>query len=232
MQITWFGHSAFRLEFSGSVIMIDPFLSGSPVFSGDALQAAEGCTHVLLTHGHDDHIGDTAAICRETGAQLVSNPEICGHLHGQGVQNVNPGNMGGTVDCGGFTVSFTQALHSSSSNVDGRPLYLGNPMGLIIRGEGQPVVYAMGDTDVFGDMALINEFHRPEVGLVPIGDRFTMGARGAALACRRFFDFRAIVPCHFGTFPMIDQTAEKFLSEMGDDASKVVLAQHGKPFEV
>ena len=231
MQLTWFGHSAFRAELKEARILIDPFLS-NPTFTGDKHAAAAGCTHVLLTHGHDDHIGDTVEICRETGAQLVSSFEVCMWLQGQGVESINPGNHGGTVDCGAFTVSFVNAFHSSSTTKDGMPVYLGNPMGLILKAAGEPVLYHMGDTDIFGDMALINEIHRPAVGIVPIGDRFTMGAKTAALACRRFFDFRSIVPCHYGTFPMIDPDADQFLAEMGDHAGRVIVPERGQPFTV
>jgi L-ascorbate metabolism protein UlaG (beta-lactamase superfamily) len=215
MKITWFGHSAFRLDFDGHAVMIDPFLSGSPVFDGEMAEAARGATHVLLTHGHDDHLGDAAAICRDTGATLVANFEICMFLSGRGVENYSPGNSGGTVDAGGFTVSFTQALHSSSSQVGpGKgAVYLGSPNGLVVRGGGHSV-YHMGDTDIFGDMALVNELYAPDIGIVPIGDRFTMGAKSAALACRRFFGFEIVFPCHYGTFPIIDATADAFVAEM------------------
>jgi L-ascorbate metabolism protein UlaG (beta-lactamase superfamily) len=232
MKIIWLGHSAFRVEFGEARIMIDPFLSGSPSFDGDVEEVSRGATHVLLTHGHDDHVGDALAILTATGAQLVSNFEVCTWLGGQGIDNVNPGNHGGRVHCGPFTVAFVNALHSSGTTQDGRSVYLGNPMGLIVKADGEPTLYHMGDTDIFGDMALINEIHRPEIGIVPIGDRFTMGARTAALACRRFFDFRAIIPCHYGTFPIIDQTPQAFLKEMGEDAHRVVVPDIGEPVEV
>jgi L-ascorbate metabolism protein UlaG (beta-lactamase superfamily) len=232
MRLTWFGHSAFRLEFDDKVVLFDPFLTGNPRFSGDPVQASQGATHVLVTHGHADHTGDAPAICKRTGAQLVSSYEVCLFLQEQGAENINPGNHGGTVDCGGFTVSFVNALHSSSGTKDGQTVYLGNPLGLIVKAPGHPVLYHVGDTGLFGDMALIAELHRPEIGLVPIGDRFTMGAREAAIACRRFLKFRTIVPTHYGTFPIIDQTADKFLAEMGEDANKVIVAEVGKPFDV
>ena len=228
MKLTWFGHSAFRVEFGNARILIDPFLTGNPKFSGSVDEAAAGCTHVLLTHGHSDHTGDAASICKKTGAQLVGSFEVCSWLSGQGAEKINPGNHGGTLDCGGFTVSFVNALHSSSGSADGKPVYLGNPLGLIVKAEGQPVLYHLGDTDIFGDMALINEIYEPEIGLVPIGDRFTMGARTAALACKRFFKFRTVIPTHYGTFPMLDQTAEKFLKEMGEDAGKVRVPKVGE----
>ncbi len=233
MKLTWFGHSAFRIEFGGLRILIDPFLTGNPTFQSDPKQAAEGCTHVLLTHGHGDHLGDAPDILRSSGAQLVGSAEVCDWLGSQGVKNVNPGNHGGTVDCGGFTTSFVNALHSSSHDRDpAKIMYLGNPLGLIIKATGEPTLYHMGDTGIFGDMALINEIYAPEIGLVPIGDRYTMGGEMAALACTRFFNFRTVIPCHYGTFPALDQTADKFLAAMGDQAGKVLVPERGQAVEV
>jgi len=229
MKLTWFGHSAFALEFADKKILIDPFLTGNPKFQGNAEEVSAGCTHVLLTHGHDDHVGDAAAILQASGAQLVACFEICMWLVNQGVSGdqINPGNHGGTVDCGGFTTSFVNAFHSSGTTTDGASIYLGNPLGLIVKAAGEPTVYHMGDTDIFGDMALINELHAPDVGIVPIGDRFTMGAKSAALACRRFFDFKTVLPVHYGTFPILDQSADAFVSEMGPDAGTVNVLSPG-----
>ena len=190
------------------------------------------CTHVLLTHGHNDHVGDALNILKATGAQLVSTYEVCVWLSGQGVENANFANHGGTVDCGAFTTSVVQAIHSSSADVDGQITYLGNPAGLIVKAPGEPVLYHMGDTEIFGDMGLINEIHQPEIGIVPIGDRFTMGAKTAAMACQRFFTFKTVIPCHYGTFPIIDQTADAFLAAMGDDAGKVKVPAIGEAFDV
>jgi len=232
MKLTWYGHSAFSVEAGGARILIDPFLTGNPSWGKGWEEVAQGVTHILLTHGHGDHFGDTVAIQKKTGAMLVANAEICGFAGSQGVDGgkLNPGNHGGTVDCGGFTVTFVNALHSSSYGDDNT--YLGNPNGLVLHFPDGKSLYHMGDTDIFGDMALINELHRPKVGIVPIGDRFTMGGAVAALACQRFFDFETVVPCHYGTFPIIDQTADKFVEGMKGAKAKVKLATVGEAFEV
>ncbi len=155
MKITWYGQSAFRIETGKAKILIDPFIQ-NPLWDKGWEGPAEGVTHVLLTHGHNDHIGDAVAILRKTGAQLVANFEICMYLVGQGVggDKINPGNHGGTVDCGGFTTTFVNALHSSSyGNDDGSNTYLGNPAGLVLHFPEDRTLYHMGDTDIFSDMA-------------------------------------------------------------------------------
>lgn len=235
MKLTWYGHSAFRIEVGDAAILIDPFLTGNPSWGKGWEEVAEGVTHVLLTHGHGDHIGDSADILKKTGAMLVANPEICRFLVSQGVdQNrINQGNSGGTVDCGGFTVTFTQALHSSSfPGEGGENIYLGNPHGLVLHFPNGESAYHMGDTDIFSDMALINELHQPSIGIVPVGDRFTMGGAVAALACQRYFKFDKVIPCHYATFPLVEATADKFVEGMKGSATEVVVAEVGKPFEV
>ncbi|MGI9378571.1 MAG: metal-dependent hydrolase [Methyloligellaceae bacterium] len=215
MKITWFGHSCFRIECGSNVIMVDPFLSGNPTYEGTVEAATEGVTHVILTHGHDDHIGDTVEICKSSGASLIANFEICMYLNGKGVENIDPGNHGGAFDRGDFIATFVPAWHSSGTFVDGIPVYLGNAAGVVIKDkQGGKSVYHMGDTDIFGDMALINELHAPEIGIVPIGDRFTMGANRAALACQKYFNFSAIIPCHYATFDLLDQSPDQFVAEM------------------
>lgn len=235
MKMTWFGHSAFCVETGNAKILIDPFLVGNPSWGKGWEEPGKGATHVLLTHGHDDHIGNALDICKASGAQLVANFEICMYLVAKGVDGakINPGNHGGTVDCGGFTTTFVNAVHSSSTQLgDGKNLYLGNPAGLIIHAPGEKSLYHMGDTDIFGDMALINELHQPQIGLVPVGDRFTMGGAVAALACRRFFKFETVIPCHFATFGVLEPDASKFVAGMEGSGVETRLPEVGVPFEL
>ena len=232
MQITWFGHSCFRIDIGTSSILIDPFFTGNATFETAGIpvhEAAKGVTHVALTHGHEDHAGDAVRICKETGAQLLAVHELATYLAGCGVEKIDPGNTGGTLHHGDFNLTFVPAWHSASNMVDGRPVYLGACCGLVIAPRRGKTVYHMGDTAIFSDMGLINEIYRPKIGFVPIGDRFTMGANTAALACKRFFQFELIVPCHYGTFPVLDQTADRFVAEMGSDA--VFVSAVGVPFE-
>ena len=224
MKITWFGHSAFRVETGRSVLMIDPFLSGNPVFKGNAAKAAAGATHVGLTHGHDDHAGDAVAICKANGATLIAVYELAVHLAGKGVEKYEPANTGGTIYTEDFDITFVRADHSSSSG----NVYLGNPCGLMVHAKGEAkTLYHMGDTDIFGDMALINEIHKPGIGIVPMGDRFTMSPRTAAMACKRFFNFSVILPCHYKTFPLLLPTADGLVEAMGEDGHKVKVLDVG-----
>jgi L-ascorbate metabolism protein UlaG (beta-lactamase superfamily) len=213
VKITWFGHSCFRLETGNSVILVDPFLKGNPTFEQSSVpwdDATRGVTHVALTHGHSDHTGDAGEICKKFGATLFANFELAMYVKGKGAERLEPMNTGGTVASDDFELTLVNALHSSSQEV-----YLGNPNGIIIRPKNDKTVYHLGDTDMFADMALIAEFHKPSIGIVPIGDRFTMGARAAAFACKKFFAFDMILPAHYGTFPgMLDPNADKFVAEM------------------
>jgi L-ascorbate metabolism protein UlaG (beta-lactamase superfamily) len=234
MKITFHGHSALRIETGTSVIMVDPFFTGNPAAKVPWQEAAKGCTHLLLTHGHSDHVGDSLDILKATGATLVANFEICSWLNAKGVENYSPGNHGGRISFDDFDVIFTNAWHSSGDIVAGTPVYLGNPAGFIIepRHETGKTVYIAGDTGIFSDMKLINDVYKPVIGILPIGDRFTMGADQAAYACRNFFHFKAVIPCHYASFKgYVDADASKFLAAMGPDAGKVRVMTAGETGE-
>jgi len=232
MKITALGHSAFRIETGKAVILVDPFITGNPAAKPGVMDLTRDCTHVLLTHGHDDHVGDTVSICKATGATLVSNFEICNFLAGHGVKNYSPGNHGGRIGFGDFDAIFTNAWHSSARiQKDGVPIYLGNPSGFVIepKTEKGKTVYVMGDTGISHDMSLVQELYNPVVGIVPIGDRFTMGPDQAALACRKFFTFSTIIPCHYASFEgYVIPHEEPFLAAMGPDAGKVKALKSGE----
>lgn len=233
MQITWYGHSAFRLDFGGRAVLIDPFFTGNPAFTGDKAEAIKGVSHVLITHGHGDHIGDAVDIAAATGATVVTNYDLCMYLASQGLKSFEPMNTGGSVDCGGFKVSLVRADHSAGLVEMGVNFPLGSANGIVVRTEGGPTVYAMGDTDMFGDMALINEVYKPDVAFVPIGDRFTMGGDHAAFAIRKLLSgLKAAVPCHYGSFPIIDPDASKFVSALSGAATKAIVPEKNKAFDL
>jgi L-ascorbate metabolism protein UlaG (beta-lactamase superfamily) len=223
MKITWFGHSAFRLDLAGTAVLIDPFFTGNPGFEGDKAKIAEGISHILLTHGHGDHVGDTVEIAKKTGAKVVTNFELCMYLAKQAVENVDPMNTGGTTDQDGFTVTLVRADHSAALVENGVAFPLGSANGVVVKAPGQPTIYHLGDTDIFGDMGLIAELHRPDVAMVPIGDRFTMGPETAAFAVRRFLPVRAVIPCHYGSFPIIEPNADRFVAAMDGHSTQVIV---------
>lgn len=233
MKLTWYGHSAFRIEIAGAVILIDPFLTGNPVFKATVGAASAGATHVVLTHGHGDHLGDAAAIAKETGAKIIADADICSWLGRKGVQKLDPMNTGGTTDQGAFRVSYTVAHHSSATvDENGVSHALGHPHGVVIRADGEKTLYHAGDTDIFSDMALIDEIYAPKIGILPVGDRFTMNGTVAAMAARRFFHFDTVIPCHYGTFPLIDATPERFVEGMRRADAKVLVLDNGVPVDL
>lgn len=223
MKLTWFGHSAFRVDLAGASLLIDPFFTGNPAFQGDVAEAAKGVSHIVITHGHGDHIGDSLAIAEANGATVVTNFDLCMYLASQGLKAFQPMNTGGTVDLGAFSVSLVRADHSAGLVEGGVTFPLGNPNGAIIKAKGEKTLWHMGDTDIFSDMALISEIHDVEACICPIGDRFTMGGKTAALAMTRFVKPKLAIPCHYGSFPMIDANADAFLAGLkGSDVQALV----------
>lgn len=229
MKVTWLGHSAFRIDTAKAHVLVDPFLTGNPGARDiDIKETAKGVTHIALTHGHGDHIGDTIALAKETGATVIANFDLLMWLANKGVSKYDPMNTGGTVFHDGFSVTLVNALHSSAQiTEDGVSHALGSAGGLMFHFDDEPSLLHMGDTDIFSDMALIGELHQPQIGIIPIGDRFTMGGAVAALACRRYFRFEHILPAHYASFPMLDQSADVFLDALEGDRKRARVSKAG-----
>ncbi|NNL36380.1 MAG: metal-dependent hydrolase [Silicimonas sp.] len=214
MKITWLGHSGFRMEIGDQVLLIDPWLTGNPVFpEGKRADAIAGATHILLTHGHGDHTGDALALTRETGAPLVGIYDLMSHWEATEDVSVIGFNKGGTVNLGDVTVTMVSAVHSSSMGGDNGPVYAGAEAGFIIRGDGHKI-YVSGDTDIMADMGWIGEYYAPDIGILCAGGHFTMDMKAAAWAAKKFFDFKVVIPCHYKTFPLLAQTADELVSAL------------------
>ncbi len=232
MKLTWYGHSAFRVDLPGASLLIDPFFTGNPSFEGDVAAVSAGIGYIVVTHGHGDHIGDTLAIAEATGATVVTNYDLCMYLASRGLKSFQPMNTGGTVDLGAFSVTLVRADHSAGLVDSGVSFPLGNPNGAIIKAPGEKTLWHMGDTDIFSDMALIGELHGVETCICPIGDRFTMGGRTAALAMTRFVKPKVAIPCHYGTFPMIDANADLFVEGLKGSQVRALVPAKGEPVEI
>jgi L-ascorbate metabolism protein UlaG (beta-lactamase superfamily) len=220
-SLTWLGHSAFRIDSPGGKrIYVDPFLHGNPKCP-ESEQEPERVDLIALTHGHDDHVGDTVQLAEKFGCPVIAQVEVRGWLSTQGLSEdmTEAPNKGGTLEKLGLKISLTNAHHSSSTFRDGQFLYLGEPCGLVLELEDGTKVYFAGDTCVFGDMALIARIYQPNLAVLPIGDHFTMGPREAAVALELLGNPRC-VPCHWGTFPVLTGTPQK-LKELAPTADVV-----------
>ena len=194
MNIIWLGHSGFRLEIEDAVILIDPWLSGNPMFpESRRAEAIAGATHVLLTHGHGDHTGDTLPIARELNIPVVGIYDLISswQTH-QGIEGIGF-NKGGTVDLGGAKVTMVNATHSSSLEGNEGPVYAGHESGYMIAGEGH-VIYVSGDTDIMADMDWMGDYHKPDIGILCAGGYFTMDMKRAAYAAKRYFNCETVSP--------------------------------------
>ncbi|MBY6090791.1 metal-dependent hydrolase [Maritimibacter alkaliphilus] len=215
MKIIWLGHGSFRLEIEDKVLLIDPFLTGNPVFPDDKRDAAiKGATHIFCTHGHGDHVADVPAIAEELDIPVFGMVELMGWLSGKkGVKNATGFNKGGTIDLGNAQVTMVNATHSSSTEGPDGPIYLGSESGFMISGEGH-TIYFSGDTDVMADMGVFNALHEPDIGILCAGGHYTMDMKRAAYAAKTFFDFKTVIPMHYKTFPALEQSAEKLAAAL------------------
>ncbi len=215
MKITWLGHAGFRIETQGQVLLIDPWLRGNPAFDEARFdEAVAGATHILVTHGHDDHAATVPEIAKATGAQVVGIYDWVSWASSQhGFEGVGM-NKGGTVRLGPVAVTMVSAVHSSSaSGPGGQPIYAGAEAGYVIA-DGRRVLYVAGDTDVSMEMALVQELHAPSHAILPIGGHFTMDAERAAFAAKKFFALEGVIPCHYATFPLLAPSAEAFAEKV------------------
>ncbi|WP_108260895.1 metal-dependent hydrolase [Mangrovicoccus ximenensis] len=208
MKFTWLGHSGFRIEIGDQVLLLDPWFTGNPMFPEDKrAEAIAGATHILLTHGHFDHANDVAAIARELDIPVVGIFDLVGYLEGkEGIKAVGF-NKGGTVALGSVKVTMVNAVHSSTLPSDAGPVAAGTEAGFVLD-DGIRRVYVSGDTDVTMDMELVEALHQPEIGILCAGGHFTMDMERAAYAAKRFFNFKTVIPCHYKTFPLLEQSAD------------------------
>ncbi|MBA4352162.1 MAG: metal-dependent hydrolase [Rhodobacter sp.] len=214
MQITWLGHSGFRIEIEGAVLLIDPWLSGNPMFPADRrAEAITGATHVLLTHGHSDHSADAVAICKELSIPLVGIYDLTSWLESKnGIATIGF-NKGGTVDLGGAKVTLVNASHSSTISTDTGPVAVGSEAGFMIAGSGHRI-YVSGDTDIMADMQWMGELHAPDIGILAAGGHYTMDMERAAWAAKRYFNFKTVIPCHYRTFGALEQEASAMIAAL------------------
>ncbi len=218
MKVQFLGHSAVLLEGSRK-IYIDPFLTGNDRASISVEEVTEA-DFVAVTHDHDDHIGDAFAICQQTGATFISIFEITNLAAEQGI-DVEPMSIGGSIETGGIRFSLVNAVHSSPSS---------DATGVIVEMDGK-TVYHMGDTGLSSDMGLLPGFFAIDLALVPVGDRFTMGGRSAARAVE-LCGARIAVPIHYGTFPIIEQTPDKFLEAAAGGSAEIRVLEPGGTTEI
>jgi L-ascorbate metabolism protein UlaG (beta-lactamase superfamily) len=227
LTIQWLGHSAFIITTPGGKrIVTDPWLEGNPMCP-PGHKKIDAADLILLSHGHSDHSGDVVPVARATGAPVLVIHELSVWLQHKGLHNVTGMNMGGTARVAGLEVTMVPALHSSSVEEDGRTIYLGEPAGFVVRMENEQAFYFAGDTEVFGDMRLIAELHKPEIAFLPIGDHYTMGPEGAAVACR-LLGVRQVVPMHYGTFPILTGRPERLKTLVEPHGVDVLVLKPGE----
>jgi L-ascorbate metabolism protein UlaG (beta-lactamase superfamily) len=208
MKITWLGHSGFRIEIEQAVLLVDPWLTGNPMFPAPRRdEALAGATHILLTHAHGDHASEAATLSKSLGIPVACIHEIAQWFGAEDLATAIGFNKGGTVTLGGARVTMVNAVHSASIDFRGSPaLPGGSEAGFMIAGEGH-VIYVSSDTDIMADMGWMGEYHNPDIGILSCGGHYTMDMDRAAFAARKFFHFRTVIPCHYRTFPILAQDA-------------------------
>jgi len=202
IKLTWLGHATFRIETpGGKTILLDPWVMGNPMCP-ETEKNVKKVDVLLCTHGHFDHIGDAVEIAKKHNPTVVGIPELCGWLEKKGVKQTSAMNKGGTQAVGDMKVTMVHADHSCGIQDGDEIVYGGEACGYVVEFANGVKIYHAGDTNVFGDMAIIRELYAPEIAMIPIGDHYTMGPREAACACN-LLKAKTVIPMHFGTFPVL-----------------------------
>lgn len=223
IQLTWYGHAALGLKIGGHSVLVDPFFSGNPAASTGPDQVK--ADFILISHGHGDHVGDTVAIAKRTGALAISNFEIATWLEAKGVKAHGQHLGGGYHHPFGY-LKFTNALHGSALP-DGS--YGGNPCGFLLTAPDGRKIYLAQDTGLFGDMRLIGE-EGIDLAVLPIGDNYTMGPDDALRAVK-LIQPKHVIPIHYDTFDLIAQDETAWASRVrAETQSEVYVLQPGQTY--
>ncbi|UOQ52900.1 metal-dependent hydrolase [Hymenobacter cellulosivorans] len=235
-QLQLLGHASFRITTpEGRIILLDPWLTGNPYVPAE-LRAPERADLVLITHGHDDHFDpELPALLARTGARIVAPAPVRFYLYEQGVpaEQFEPMNVGGGISLLDVRLTMTVAHHAAHVDLPGNKTgFQHEAVGYILALSDNTVIYAAGDTALFGDMGLLAELYQPTVALLPIGDRYTMGPREAAVAAR-LLQVRHVVPFHYGTFASLVGTPEQLQQHLKPtDAVTIHALQAGQTLDV
>jgi L-ascorbate metabolism protein UlaG (beta-lactamase superfamily) len=218
VKLTWLGHATFRIETGGQTVLVDPWVMGNPLCP-DKEKKVKKVDVMLCTHGHFDHIGDAAEIARQHNPTVIGIFELCAWLEKKGAKKTSPMNKGGTQAVGDLRVTMVHADHSCGILDGDQIIYGGEACGFVIEFQNGLKIYHAGDTAVFGDMQIIRELYAPDIALLPIGDHYVMSPREAAYACK-LLKPKAVVPMHFGTFPVLSGTPAQ-LKQLAKDVEVV-----------